>query len=83
MTVADLKNNLSRYLRDVRAGEDLTVVSRDVPVARIVPLEAPHRALDVRLPAPGTPSLAQVPLPPPLRLKSDIVDLLLTERGER
>lgn len=35
--IADLKNNLSRYLAHVRGGGDLVVLDRDTPVARVVP----------------------------------------------
>lgn len=35
--IADLKNNLSRYLLHVRKGGEITVLDRDTPVARIVP----------------------------------------------
>ncbi|MCC7178979.1 MAG: type II toxin-antitoxin system prevent-host-death family antitoxin [Acidobacteria bacterium] len=37
VNIADLKNNLSRYLARVREGAELTVLDRDTPVARIVP----------------------------------------------
>jgi prevent-host-death family protein len=36
--IAELKNNLSRYLQHVRGGEPVLVLDRDTPVARIVPL---------------------------------------------
>ena len=36
--IADLKNNLSRYLRRVRRGEEVLICDRKVPIARIVPL---------------------------------------------
>ena len=36
--IADLKNNLSRYLDHVRAGGTVMVLDRDQPVAQIVPL---------------------------------------------
>jgi prevent-host-death family protein len=36
--VAKLKAHLSKYLRLVRAGEEILVTDRDVPVARIVPV---------------------------------------------
>jgi prevent-host-death family protein len=36
--IAELKNNLSRYLEYVRAGESILVLDRDEPVARIVPV---------------------------------------------
>jgi prevent-host-death family protein len=38
--IANLKNNLSRYLDHVRRGGSVTVLDRDRPVARLVPL--PH-----------------------------------------
>jgi len=37
VNIADLKNNLSRYLAKVREGAELTVLDRDTPVARILP----------------------------------------------
>lgn len=38
VNIAELKNRLSVYLNDVRAGEEILVRDRDKPVARIVPL---------------------------------------------
>ena len=38
--IAELKNNLSRYLDQVRHGETVLVVDRDQPIAQIVPLHA-------------------------------------------
>ena len=40
--IANLKNNLSRYLDVVRAGGEVVVMDRDTPVARIVPFARPH-----------------------------------------
>jgi antitoxin (DNA-binding transcriptional repressor) of toxin-antitoxin stability system len=37
VNIANLKNDLSRHLRHVRAGGDVVVLDRDTPVARIVP----------------------------------------------
>ena len=36
--IAELKNNLSRYLDHVRAGGTVMVLDRDAPVAQIVPM---------------------------------------------
>ena len=83
MTIADLKNNLSRYLREVRGGEGITVMSRDVPVARLLPLAMSGSPLAVHPPDPAGVRLQDVFLPPPLALDIDIVELLLEERGER
>ncbi len=35
--IAELKNNLSRYLAYVREGGEVLVLDRDTPVARLVP----------------------------------------------
>ena len=37
--IGDLKNKLSAYLRYVRNGEEVIVCDRNVPIARIQPLE--------------------------------------------
>jgi prevent-host-death family protein len=75
--VADLKARLSEHLRYVRRGHSLTVLDRDTPIARVVPIEA-TTALTVRA---GTGTrLGAVPLPPPIRLRVDPVALLLQDR---
>jgi prevent-host-death family protein len=38
VNIADLKNNLSRYLNEVRAGQEVLIKDRNRPIARIVPL---------------------------------------------
>ena len=38
--VALLKNNLSKYLKTVRAGGEVVVLDRDRPIARLVPFRA-------------------------------------------
>ena len=78
--IAELKSRLSEYLRAVRDGETVTVLDRDTPVARIVPVQ--QSELRVRKPAPGSPRPNRVPLPPPLDLKIDVLDLLLEERQD-
>ena len=40
VNIAELKNRLSHYLRQVRAGEEILVRNRAWPVAKIVPLSA-------------------------------------------
>ncbi len=80
--IAELKARLSEFLRAVRRGDTVTVLDRDTPVARIVPIRQP--GLHLRRPAPGAPRPNRVPLPPPLDLKLDVLELLLEERqGQR
>ena len=57
--IADLKARLSEHLRSVRNGGTVTVLDRDTPVARIIPITAPsleirkakRRLRDLKLPA--------------------------------
>jgi prevent-host-death family protein len=77
--IAELKSHLSEYLRAVRGGQTIAVLDRETPVAQIVPIRQ-RTALKIRTPPPGTPPLNRVPLPKPLKIKIDIVDLLLEER---
>lgn len=82
--VAGLRCRLSLHLRKVRAGRSITVLDRSTPIARIVPYEEEGASLTVRHPLPGAPLLKQSSLPLPLKLRRDIVALLLEERqGKR
>ncbi len=77
--IAQLKARLSEHLRRVRQGHTLTILDRDTPVARVVPYDEPG-PLRIREPPSGGSGLHAVPLPPPLALDLDIVDLLIEER---
>ena len=46
--IADLKNNLSAYLRKVRTGEELIICDRKSPIAKIVPLSADELDLETQ-----------------------------------
>ena len=79
--VADLKNNLSRHLRDVRAGETIEVTDHDTPVAHLIPVEPKSRLL-LRLPLrPFSEIRDKVYEPANLPVSS--LDLLLEDRRKR
>jgi prevent-host-death family protein len=91
VAIADLKNNLSKYLAEVRAGEQIVIRDRNVPVAKIVPLfdagdvDAEEQSLaaagKVRLPESKLPRSfwsTQAPRVPAKR----ILAALEAERGE-
>ena len=79
--VAELKNNLSRYLRSVEAGEELEVTDHERPIARLIPVETKTR-LALRPPLrPFSEIRDQVY--PTLELPFDPVDLLLEDRRRR
>jgi prevent-host-death family protein len=77
--IAEFKARLSAYLRRVRRGHVVTILDRDTPVAQVVPYARPT-PLAVREPLGRYAKPSDVPLPPPLPLELDIVDLLLEER---
>jgi prevent-host-death family protein len=84
--VAELRQNLSRYLRRVQRGERLVVTERNRPVAELGPPPATGAALD-RLIAEGRVSRpARRGLPAPLELAGDpdaLTRALHEIRGER
>ena len=82
--IADLKSRLSEHLRKVRGGRSLAILDRDTPIARIVPWDEGDISFKVRPPLSGAPRLQRVALPSPLKVRGDIVKLLLEERqGDR
>lgn len=78
--IAELKARLSQHLRQVRRGQVLTVLDRDTPIALLAPYSGEADALRVRHPSRRWASPKEVPLPPPLKLDIDALELLLEER---
>lgn len=78
--IAELKSRLSEYLREVRRGVVITVLDRQLPIARIVPHERTTSRLVTRPPKPGSPAPGDVSLPPPLGIEIDVLELLREER---
>ncbi len=78
--IADLKSRLSERLREVRRGHSLIVLDRATAIAELVPYRGGRPSLEVRAPRAGATSLRGIRFSPPLRLRSDVLDLLLTER---
>jgi prevent-host-death family protein len=61
--IAELRNRLTQYLREVRAGEEIVVRDRQRAIAKIVPLTVDDDAEDAQLVAAGLMRKAQRPLP--------------------
>ena len=51
--IADLRNHLTRYLKEVRAGEEIVIRDRQLPFAKIIPLAHEDEAEDSALVASG------------------------------
>jgi prevent-host-death family protein len=91
VNIADLKNNLSAYLEQVKNGAELIVKDRNRPVARLVPL-ASGEDLDAEEVALVASGLMRLPtkeksddflsLPAPQVTLSDIQAVISAERDE-
>ena len=63
--IADLRNRLTQYLKEVRAGGEIIVRDRQRPIAKIVPLTVDDEsAEEVALVAAGLMRKAERPLSP-------------------
>lgn len=91
-TISSLKNNLSAYLRKVRAGRPVVIYDRDLPIARIERIESGGRGADrlTLLAAQGITRPASHPLasrelrallPKPLPRSARLLDALIEERS--
>ena len=89
VTISELKNRLSAYLRKVRAGETVLVLDREQPVARLEPVAGTDSdACLARLEAAGLIRRGSGVLPeafftaPLPKSRASVVDALLEERAE-
>jgi len=65
VNIAVLKNELSRYLSEVRQGEEFLIRDRDTPIAKIIPLRhaVEPEAEELTLAAAGKLRLPETSLP--------------------
>jgi prevent-host-death family protein len=79
--IAELKDNLSKYLRAAEQGASYEVTDRDRPIARIVPVRERPK-IEIR---PAKRPFAEVrdKKYPPANLKRDSLEYLLEERQDR
>jgi prevent-host-death family protein len=80
--IKQLRDGLSSYLADVRAGRTVTITDHGRPVARIVPVEGPTPL--ERLIAEGIvqPAIERKrSLPAPVRAEGTVSDLVAEQRG--
>ena len=45
VSISDLRDHLSSYVRRIRAGEEVVLTFRQEPVARMLPLKNPAKAV--------------------------------------
>jgi prevent-host-death family protein len=80
VSVAMLKNNLSRYLVAVKRGKEIVVTSHRHPVARIVPPEKTLADLEI---IPAKKPVSSLKKIKGLDLKVDLLAELLADRRRR
>ncbi len=81
--IRELKNNLSRYVDEARAGHDIVITDRGRPVARLARLSAVEEHLAALL-ARGVvraPVSPRTPLPEPTVTAGTISDLVAGQRS--
>jgi len=83
-----LKARLGQYMRAVRAGEEIVVTDRDLPVARLVPYRVRDGAAADPLPVsvardPAAPPLARVEVRPIRYRGRSTTELLEEDRRRR
>jgi prevent-host-death family protein len=89
VSVTDLKNRLSEFLRLVKAGETVEIMERNVPIARIEPLawrptgdaQLDRLVRDGIVTPPSKPWDDRLLALPPVPCRGDIVQALIEERG--
>ncbi len=89
VAIGKLKNQLSAYLRKVKAGETVIVCDRNTPIARLEPIsEKENEEILAQLAAKGVVRLPPEPWRPdqlacdPPNSQKSIVQTLLEEREE-
>ncbi len=88
VTISQLKNNLSAFLKKVRAGESVLILDRNRPVARLVGVAGQGPADDrlARLESEGLVRRALGPIPkelleePPPKPGKSVLEALIEER---
>jgi len=87
-SVAEFKSRLGECLRRVKAGGEVVITERGVPVAKLVPLDATERRTTRRLRLSktgivraGRGKLPKILQAPPTGAAGGVLDALLNERG--
>jgi len=81
--IAELKNSLSRHLRDVEGGEVVEVMDRARVIARIVPIEGSPTSKLTILPARRPFASVKDKVYPAMDPPIDALSLLLEDRARR
>lgn len=84
VNIAKFKARMGKYLRFVRAGEELIVLDRNTPIAQVVPIsQADALAVEIREPTTSFKEVLKSPRPEKRKVSIDSLAFLLEERRSR
>ncbi len=82
--IAQFKAELGKFLRFVRQGEEVVVLDRSTPIARVLPFETKdNNDLEIEEPLESSKSVFEISLDPVRGIKTDSLRFLAEERGHR
>jgi len=87
--IREAKMNLSRLLKEVQKGSEITISDRGIQVARLIPIEQESLSLEQRIENLERNELLDSPpktarlLPPPLPLDEGVAQIFLQEDRDR
>lgn len=81
--IADLKSHLSAYLKKVRHGDEILVLDRETPIAKLIPISASKPQLQIIRAKKPYAAIRDVVLPPPPQKSFDVLKYLEEERKDR
>ena len=81
--VGEVRNDLSRYLKKVRHGAEVTITDRETPIGRLLPYaKSKEEKFEILDPPGGYEGFAKLDFPD-MNLKIDPVEILLQDRRRR
>ena len=81
--VGELRNHLSRYLKKVKSGQEITITDRETPIGRLLPYsKSKEEKFEIIEPPDGYEGLSKLNFPDILT-DIDPVDILLEDRRKR
>ena len=83
VNIAKFKAELGKYLGYIRRGEEVIVLDRSQPLARVLPFQKTEQQLIIEGPLEKETKLSDLHFKPIANKKIDSLKLLIEERGDR
>lgn len=83
VNIAKFKAELSKYLNYIRHGEEVIVLDRAQPIAKIIPFKPNEAKISFEAPQADPQNLINLRYKPIKNIKRDSLQFLLEERGDK